>query len=77
MLFAAHLIVGGTVGQLIGNPIVAFIVGIISHFILDHIPHTDHSRNKSHIREAIFLIFDLTLFFAFWAYYQPHLTSSI
>jgi len=41
MILTAHIITSGTVGELIGNPAGAFVVGIILHFILDAIPHYD------------------------------------
>lgn len=41
MLFTTHAITGATVGLLSGNPILAFFVGWISHYILDSLPHFD------------------------------------
>ena len=45
MLIAAHSIAGGVAGDFIGNPILAFLLGIIIHFILDAIPHYDTTDN--------------------------------
>lgn len=36
-----HAITGAVLGIAIGNPTGAFIVGVISHVVLDYIPHTD------------------------------------
>jgi hypothetical protein len=45
MLIASHIIVAGYVGEMIGNPFLAFLVGIIIHFLLDSIPHYDTTDN--------------------------------
>lgn len=43
MVLSAHAVVGGAIGALVrGNPLVAFLYGFISHFILDMIPHYDY-----------------------------------
>ncbi|OGY27522.1 MAG: hypothetical protein A3F33_00990 [Candidatus Woykebacteria bacterium RIFCSPHIGHO2_12_FULL_43_10] len=39
MLSTPHLLVGATVGSLSANPLLAFLAGIASHFIMDLIPH--------------------------------------
>lgn len=36
-----HAISGAALGMAIGNPGGAFIIGVISHLVLDYIPHTD------------------------------------
>lgn len=41
MLAANHTIVAGVAGSYIGNPFLAFLVGIIIHFALDAVPHFD------------------------------------
>jgi hypothetical protein len=41
MLFAAHIVVAGTIGGEIGNPFLAFLAGLIIHLLLDAIPHFD------------------------------------
>lgn len=41
MIFTAHIIVGSAVGTFTGNSGLAFIYGIISHHIIDIIPHFD------------------------------------
>jgi len=41
MLLTVHATTGALIGQQINNPILAFVLGFISHFILDMIPHGD------------------------------------
>lgn len=45
MLVAAHIITAGYAGEMIVNPFLAFLVGIIVHFVLDSIPHYDTTDN--------------------------------
>ena len=47
MLIATHFITAGVVGEIIGIPVVAFLVGIIIHLILDSIPHYDTPQKGS------------------------------
>ncbi|MCC6290988.1 hypothetical protein IT398_02895 [Candidatus Nomurabacteria bacterium] len=42
MILVTHAVVGGAIGQVIGNPSLAFSAGFLSHFILDAIPHWDY-----------------------------------
>lgn len=42
MILVTHAVVGGAVGQIISNPVLAFSAGFLSHFILDAIPHWDY-----------------------------------
>lgn len=41
MLTTPHVLVGAAVGVATGNPIAGFAAGVVSHFILDAVPHTD------------------------------------
>lgn len=41
MLLTPHVLVGAAVGVAVGNPILGFVGGVASHFVLDAIPHTD------------------------------------
>jgi len=41
MYFSIHVTTGVMIGQAIANPIIAFVVGLFSHFALDLIPHRD------------------------------------
>ncbi|MBX4188422.1 MAG: hypothetical protein KW793_04835 [Candidatus Doudnabacteria bacterium] len=46
MIATSHVIVGGTVGVIVGgftqNPAIALVAGFVSHLICDLIPHIDH-----------------------------------
>ncbi len=46
MIVTVHVVAGGVIGELVGNPAAAFLLGIISHFILDSIPHFDNLDNE-------------------------------
>jgi uncharacterized membrane protein YagU involved in acid resistance len=39
MLSLTHAVVGSALGEQISNPVVAFSVGVLAHFITDKIPH--------------------------------------
>jgi len=41
MFFTPHLIAGGAIGALTGEPASAFLLGVVSHHLLDKTPHTD------------------------------------
>lgn len=41
MTLTTHATIGAVIGQVSGNPILAFVFGFISHFIVDMIPHGD------------------------------------
>ena len=41
MLSIAHVFVGAAVGAATGNPVVAVLAGVLSHHLLDQIPHWD------------------------------------
>jgi len=41
MLITAHSLLGALIGKEVGYPPLAFLLGFISHFILDSIPHCD------------------------------------
>lgn len=41
MLLATHSIVAASAGEAVGNPVYAFLLGIVIHFVLDAIPHYD------------------------------------
>lgn len=58
MTLAVHASVGMLAGRLTGNPVVALIAGIISHFFLDMIPHGDeyllHNYHAKHrVKQSI------------------------
>ena len=41
MIFTTHAITGATIGVLTGNPILAFFLSWLSHYVLDSLPHFD------------------------------------
>jgi len=47
MTITTHATVGTLIGYSIGNPIAGFLLGIVSHYTLDLIPHGDHAINVS------------------------------
>ncbi|MBU0531448.1 MAG: hypothetical protein ABIG32_03185 [Candidatus Uhrbacteria bacterium] len=59
MTITTHATVGTLIGYSIGNPVAGFILGIISHYVLDLIPHGDYLINvefrktKKKIKRAI------------------------
>ena len=59
MLIASHSLAAGYIGEIIGNPIIAFFVGIVIHFILDAIPHYDTTdKGKFTPRQIALIIID-------------------
>ena len=40
-MITPHILVGASVGVATGNPVLGFLGGVVSHFVLDAIPHTD------------------------------------
>lgn len=62
MLLSSHALVGGALGQATGNPILAFFVGIISHYLLDMIPHYDTTDGgKLTLRQYGLIFLDLAI----------------
>jgi len=47
MLITTHGLVGACIGKEVGYPPLAFLLGLISHFILDSIPHCDGPDDKA------------------------------
>ncbi|MBU4315530.1 hypothetical protein KJ673_03970 [Patescibacteria group bacterium] len=41
MTLSTHTAVGAVIGISVGNPLLGFIIGFVSHFLLDMIPHGD------------------------------------
>lgn len=59
MLIASHSLAAGYIGEIIGNPIIAFFVGIVIHFILDAIPHYDTTdKGKFTPRQIALIVID-------------------
>ncbi len=81
MYITIHSAVGGAIGQFISDPFVAFLIGVVSHFILDIIPHGDEEVTKKvtwlkSARSKLFFVVgsDFTIlffFFIFWTLNSP------
>lgn len=44
MYFTTHVLVGAALGAGLGNPLLAFPAGALSHIALDAVPHNDYRR---------------------------------
>jgi hypothetical protein len=43
VILSTHAVVGGAIASLIpGHPVLAFVIGVASHFAIDAIPHVDY-----------------------------------
>ncbi|MCS6862077.1 MAG: hypothetical protein NZT92_17370 [Abditibacteriales bacterium] len=77
MLATPHLLTGALIGQATGNYPLAFACGVMSHFALDGIPHTEpstflqdpHACWKWNVRVAVV---DVLLGLALLCYLLPH-----
>ncbi len=49
MFLTVHTPLGIIIGQSVANPILAFVFGLISHYILDLIPHGDTKVPKKYL----------------------------
>jgi hypothetical protein len=76
MILTAHIVAGGTVGEAIGNPFIAFFVAILLHFILDAIPHFDDVRDgkEFNFKQYLFSGSDLILSILLLLYLKPDLS---
>jgi hypothetical protein len=61
MIISVHFLAGGVVGEAIGNPFFAFLLGIALHFVLDAIPHFDNvlKNGKWNYKQVIFTALDV------------------
>lgn len=48
MTMSTHVAVGASIGLITQNPVLGFVSGCISHFLLDMIPHGDSTLGESH-----------------------------
>ncbi|HPM27793.1 MAG TPA: hypothetical protein PLX55_01330 [bacterium] len=84
MIFSSHAIVGSAVGSLVENPALALLLGVLSHHLLDFIPHLDAGSfmKKANWRSKKFLtylFFDLALgtFVVYWLWRDAGYASII
>lgn len=62
MILTTHAITGATLATLTPhNPVLAFIIGFVSHFLLDAIPHLDYTLKSVHINKGDPMSKDITL----------------
>jgi hypothetical protein len=69
MTTTTHTAIGAVIGTLVGTPILGFVVGVISHYLVDTIPHGDmHMREANHLvnktnerRAHVFVVADIAL----------------
>ncbi len=53
MFITTHAVIGALVGvEFASKPFIAFVVGLISHFLVDIIPHGDSSLYKGYVSGA-------------------------
>lgn len=72
------MITGGAIGEMTGNPFTAFFLAILSHYILDLIPHFDNflENGKWSWKQIVFTSIDLLVFIIFWIHFKPAITLS-
>ncbi|OGL71753.1 hypothetical protein A3C17_02970 [Candidatus Uhrbacteria bacterium RIFCSPHIGHO2_02_FULL_53_13] len=64
MTLTTHATIGALIGAATGNPFLAFGAGLLSHFLVDIIPHGDrelyenHKRKQKHRRAYAFVTID-------------------
>ena len=67
MMVLSHVAVGGVVGLVIENPFLAFFLGVMTHLIMDKVPHF---WPKKRTNDLYFKVFDigssLLLMLIFW-----------
>lgn len=62
MLVASHIVAGGVVGSFFGDPYLAFLLGLILHFILDAIPHFDTiGEGCLNVKQIVLIITDFMI----------------
>ena len=71
MFLTVHGAIGVIIGEQVKNPIWAFVVGLISHYIFDLIPHGDTKAPKKwqniiHLSLIAFLDIIILIIFLLW-----------
>lgn len=61
MLFTTHIAVGAALGLITGNPYASLAGGLISHHLLDRVPHFDIGSFYSDRKESFEKLSDLTI----------------
>lgn len=71
MFLTVHGAVGVIIGQNISNPLLAFLLGLLSHYIFDIIPHGDTKvakKYKNPIYIGLAAIIDFTLLISWFIF---------
>lgn len=65
MFYSTHLVTGAAIGVVTGSPVKAFLFGLLSHLLLDAIPHHDHRKVRNCALDIVggTLLFALAFFF--------------
>lgn len=64
MITTVHTVAGGVIGEYTNNPVLAFMLAFILHFVLDALPHFDTTDNKKFtFRQYAFLAVDFIVAF--------------
>lgn len=58
MMVISHEVIGGVIGQDLGNPYWAFMLGVLAHLLMDKIPHYFPKETKN---KAIFTIYEILI----------------
>jgi hypothetical protein len=76
MIIAVHAVTGGLLGESIDNAYLAFVAGIILHYVLDAIPHFDNvlENGKWTWKQWLFTSSDLLITILFLFFLRPELS---
>lgn len=66
MFYSTHLVTGAAVGMVTGSPVRAFLFGLLSHLLLDAIPHNDHRKVRNCVLDIAGGTLAFALVFIFW-----------
>ena len=77
MYYTTHLVTGAAVGMLTGNPVRAFMYGLLSHVLLDAIPHHDHRKVRNCILDIAVGTVLFALVFFYWRHNQAMLWGAV
>jgi hypothetical protein len=50
MIELVHMIVGGTIGSVVSNPLLAIFLALLSHYLLDIMPHIEYTKIVGRVR---------------------------
>lgn len=71
MFLTVHAAAGAAIGQFIGNPWLAFILGFVSHLVLDIVPHGDEGIKQRIAAAALIDFFVLSAAACYWFINSP------